>query len=609
MENSQILENTVLTGTAQDAAAICRKLGEDESSCRALAFACRFRGLEYVKALVENGATFKYIAPKEQGGYYKIYYWLAPLELTKAFCRGVFFLKNDDPCFSNAVQLANEEGVVFKTLEVLPIEERVEIVKYLCENKERVMLDIGEMLFYSIMSRSQKITAVLREAGAAFSEKRITFLTNGGHNLEWQEFAYLSDYLNGEEYLGNDEYIDTMKNIVKEIGGQTLHFTETIYYANYNPFTENYRLFKPECFKFILENFNQKKMNKTQIMKGAIDNDSVQCLEICAENGWLKMPRKRDEMIQYATDKGKTECTAWLLDFKNRTADLAAEREKAEKKLMRELNADPNSVTELKKIWGFENREDGSIIITKYKGNRTEIEVPAKIGKNEVTAIADYAFSPAAARLTTEQRDFRRKMISKVKLPDSIQSIGTGAFCNCWAMSECNIPESVVEIGDEAFRDCRCLTEFVIPESVKELGYKIFSGCIALRSVKLPEITAEIGNYMFANCKLLQEIKLPANIQRIGKLAFSLCGSLEEIVIPNGVTEIDQQAFEHCDLLKTVVIPASVKKMKNYTYRGQPPRTVFHASESVTVVVEPKSYAEKYCKRNEIKYTFKESEG
>ena len=35
--------------------------------------------------------------------------------------------------------------------------------------------------------------------------------------------------------------------------------------------------------------------------------------------------------------------SAWLLDFKNRTADFAAERKKAEQKMMRELNANPNS--------------------------------------------------------------------------------------------------------------------------------------------------------------------------------------------------------------------------------------------------------------------------
>lgn len=88
-------------------------------------------------------------------------------------------------------------------------------------------------------------------------------------------------------------------------------------------------------------------------MKGVIDQNSVACLEICAKAGWLDMPRKRDEMIRYASECGRTECSAWLLDFKNRTADFAAERKKAEQKMMRELNANPNSVTEMKKSGGM----------------------------------------------------------------------------------------------------------------------------------------------------------------------------------------------------------------------------------------------------------------
>lgn len=620
MENSPFLENMVLLGTPQEVAADCKLLRKDENSCRALGLACRFRGLEYVKALVENGANFRYIRPEGQGGYFSIYYWLAPLEMNQTL-RSAYFI-NSDPCFSSVIQLTNVKGAAVKTLKALPIEERAKIVKYLCENSERVQLDPGELLFYSIMSNSKKITAVLKEYGAKFSEKRTTMLTESGRSFEWQEFCNMADN------IGDDEYLEIMRNIIAEIDGKKLHYTESIYWGNYNAYRNQFRLYKPEIFRFILENFDQKKMNKTQLMKGAIAENSVECLSLCAENGWLKMPRKRDEMIEFATKNQKTECAAWLLDFKNRTADLAAERAKAEKKAERELNADPNSATELKKIWNFEKREDadtmsaqdrqkaagcrqqsdlgGTIIITRYKGKRTEIEVPAKIGKNAVTAIGEYAFSPDASRITIDQRTFRRT-ITKVKLPDSIQIVGKGAFCNCWGMSELNIPENVAEIGDNALCGCRGVTEFVIPESVNKLGQGMFVGCTALRSVRLPENTAEIGDYMFSNCTALEKITIPSAVVRIGKWAFNRCGSLEEIVIPEGVEEIDKQAFMNCSSLKTVVLPASIRSIKNYKYRNQAPETVFHDSPNVTAVVEPKSYAEKYCQRNGINFVYKES--
>ena len=40
---------------------------------------------------------------------------------------------------------------------------------------------------------------------------------------------------------------------------------------------------------------------------------------------------------------------------------------------MRELNASPDSVSELKKIWSYIKREDGTLVITSYKGDKTEV--------------------------------------------------------------------------------------------------------------------------------------------------------------------------------------------------------------------------------------------
>lgn len=600
MENSQILAEAALTKSPEDIAALYKRLGYVENSCRALGLACRFCGLDHVKALVENGAAFRYVRPEGQGGYFTIYYWLSPLEMTKAL-RTAYFI-NSDTCFgSTPITIQDAKGVSLKTLNVLPIDKRVEIVRYLYENRERIELDAGELLFYSIISGTTKITALLKELGAKFSEKRIAALTEGGRSFEWQEYCSMLDN------LADEKYIDTINSIIEEVGGKTLHYTESIYWGNYNPYRKQFRLYRPDFFKFILGNFNQKKMNKTQLMKGAIDQNSPKCLEICAEQGWLKMPRKRDEMIRYSTEKGMTECTAFLLDFKNRTADLVKEQEKAEKKMLRELNADPNSVSELKKIWSYEKREDGKLKITSYKGKRVEIEVPREIGKSTVTEIGSYAFAAGAPRLRIEQRDFRRKELKKVKLPDTITVIGESAFDNCWELEQVNIPDGVTEIGARAFSGCRKITGFVIPQSVKAIGGNAFSICQRITEIEIPEGVSEIGDYMFSGCLALKSVKLPSTVETIGMWAFHSCKALEKVVIPEGVTEIGRQAFVGCTALKTVVIPASVKKIKNYKYRDHAPEHIFEGLMDVTVIVEPKSYAEKYCTRYEIAFKYREN--
>ena len=57
-------------------------------------------------------------------------------------------------------------------------------------------------------------------------------------------------------------------------------------------------------------------------------------------------------------------------------------------------------------------------MITSYKGTDTDVVVPEFIGKDKVTIIGEYAFSPRASRLTPEQKEIlqnARQEISETK--------------------------------------------------------------------------------------------------------------------------------------------------------------------------------------------------
>ncbi len=583
-----VLEHAVLTKSPEEILILCRQLGQVENSARALGLACRFRGLEHVKALVEGGANFTYKRPEGEGGYYTINYWLSPLQINSVLY-AAYFLDRRDECFQDEVTVGSQK------LSVLPLVRRVVIAKYLSENCEKVCFDAGELLYYAIMSGNKLITAVLKKSGVKFSEKRITALTEDGRSFEWGEFCNMSDT------LGDAEYLEVVGSIVGELGGKTLHYTDSVYWANYNPYQKKFRLYKPEFFRFILNNFNQKKMNKAKLMKGAIRQNSVACLEICVENGWLQMPRKRDEMIQYASENDATECSAWLLEYKNRTADFAAEREKAEKKMMRELNADPNSVSELKKIWGYEKREDDTLVITRYKGKQIEVEVPEKIGNRIVSAIGSWAFSPNALRLKREQLELRRS-IKRITLPKTICEIGECAFFDCRALEQINIPDSVTAIGAKAFLGCDHVSTIELPEGITKIGEAAFGGCRCLSAIHLPEGITELGNDTFRSCQALKSVTIPGTVEIIRRGTFYGCTALETVVISEGVVEIRQQAFVNCTNLRSVVLPQSVRTIKNDTRKGKTPVNVFNGDASLTVTAVPKSYAEKYCIRNQIQY-------
>ena len=94
-------------------------------------------------------------------------------------------------------------------------------------------------------------------------------------------------------------------------------------------------------------------------------------------------------------------------------------------------------------------------------------------------------------------------------------------------------------------------------------------------------------------------------VVRIGKKAFIGCEMLKELVLPDGVREIGEMAFADCTALERIVLPDSLEKAKNLTEKGETPKNIFENSPNVTAVVSPKSYAERYCKRNNIPYIYK----
>ena len=109
------------------------------------------------------------------------------------------------------------------------------------------------------------------------------------------------------------------------------------------------------------------------------------------------------------------------------------------------------------------------------------------------------------------------------------------------------IPNSVTSIGEYAFFACNSLAEVVIPNSVTNIGDRAFSFCSSLAEVVIPNSVTSIGEYAFFACNSLAEVVIPNSVTNIGDRAFSFCSSLAEVVIPNSVTSIGEGAFEYCN--------------------------------------------------------------
>ena len=127
-------------------------------------------------------------------------------------------------------------------------------------------------------------------------------------------------------------------------------------------------------------------------------------------------------------------------------------------------------------------------------------------------------------------------------IPNSVTSIGYGAFSYCSGLTSIIIPNSVTETHSEVFYNCSNLTSITIGNSVTKIGEKTFSGCSSLTSITIPNSVTSIGNCAFDECSSLTSVTIlnPSPIS-IFKWVFSNRANAT-LYVPQGSKEAYQAA-------------------------------------------------------------------
>ena len=196
-----------------------------------------------------------------------------------------------------------------------------------------------------------------------------------------------------------------------------------------------------------------------------------------------------------------------------------------------EFWTDSNGTTWCFEIWGGEatliQEAFDDDLYPCVSGGPSDLTIPSKVYVDEraytVTAIGVNAFKECN--------------ITSIIIPNTITSIGVGAFSGCYNLTSITIPESVTYIGGGAFSGCTNLTSITIPESVTYIGSDAFDG------------TGWYNNQ-------------PEGMIYVGKVAYKYKGTMPEgshITINEGTYSIAENAFYDCNGLTSVIIPENVK--------------------------------------------------
>ncbi|MBM6927626.1 leucine-rich repeat domain-containing protein, partial [Pseudoflavonifractor phocaeensis] len=143
-------------------------------------------------------------------------------------------------------------------------------------------------------------------------------------------------------------------------------------------------------------------------------------------------------------------------------------------------------------VYDYRFVTEDTIEIMGYNGTETDLVIPSQINGYTVVGIGDlnlpthndntvetvvvpdtvkyierFAYYPNTAYYVSN--------LTKVTLPEGLETIGDDAFASAPGLSEINLPSTLKSIGERAFKDCK-VDNFTIPAGVEYIGANAFLG-------------------------------------------------------------------------------------------------------------------------------------
>lgn len=181
------------------------------------------------------------------------------------------------------------------------------------------------------------------------------------------------------------------------------------------------------------------------------------------------------------------------------------------------------------------NYGDGAVVNV-YEDINKDFVIEVGVLKEYHGASVDVVIPDGVVEIQNEC--FKDLKIKSVIIPDSVTSIGDGAFSNCKSLISIKVDDNNIYASDNGVlfnKDKTILikypigksdTEYNILDSVTSIDISAFEDCTSLTSVTIPDKVTSIGNYAFYGCTSLASVIIPESVTSIGNDAFKNCTNL-----------------------------------------------------------------------------------
>ena len=217
------------------------------------------------------------------------------------------------------------------------------------------------------------------------------------------------------------------------------------------------------------------------------------------------------------------------------------------------------------------------------------VKLPAKL-----ESIGNFAFSAVVDMTTSEVKHG----VKAVEFPETLKTIGNTAFQNA-PLTEVSLPDSVTSVGSGAFTNTEKATTHIgkvklskgmtaipagmftnqkvkvveIPEGIKTIGARAFAGNY-VETLKISGTVEKIDSYAFWNNQM-KELEIPENVKTIGSCAFQrtqdyIKATINKVVLHEGLESIGKKAFYQTltSECKSIDLPTTVKVLDAAAFEG-----------------------------------------
>ena len=186
----------------------------------------------------------------------------------------------------------------------------------------------------------------------------------------------------------------------------------------------------------------------------------------------------------------------------------------------------------------YKSLGDGTCLVSSVnRGNQTKITIPKKSPDGDtVIGIDKHVF-------------FMQSEITEVILPDTIKTIGEGAFQKCTSLKSINFPDGIETIGDVAFAKCQNLQDVYLPASLTSVGNMAFVDCNSLKSFAVLTSSIEYIGSIYSSPSTLEYIVVPYKNAYQLSLPDSYCENLHDVFVFD-VEYDDEYSFEDSQKLQ-----------------------------------------------------------